>query len=146
MYREVYTKIDYSKSGEASRVRVKSLLKYLERMSSVAEDNLINRIRDLRREDLKDFIYIKEDYYKVDITPYKAFRRIYGPLEAYFIVDTSNKVFELEKIEPADLLELYNELNYEIYKGYVCRNNKDKFKIDLYMSHASDKEQDNEAC
>lgn len=108
------------------------------------ENDFMRKLRSLKKyypQSYKDFIFnvSKQDYFKLDngthtkeIFTSDEFKFIYGQVALIYTVE--DKTIIIEDLEPSQFLLDGYMAKLGLYKNMLCRNQKDKFKIDLMFS------------
>ena len=80
---------------------------------------------------LREFYSLADGTYIRDLYTSEEFKFVYGQIQLIFSVNAGHVV--IENLLPSEIL-LDGYLNLlNVYKGVPYRNDKDKFKIDLFM-------------
>ena len=104
------------------------LLHGLKKYCPTAYKDIIFNLKGKITSNLLDGIYSQ------NIQTAEDFRRIYGQIRV--IYEIKNNQIILKRIEPTDiLLDMHRKL-ISTYKGFACRDDKDKFKINLFLKMA----------
>lgn len=125
----------------AQRIRIKA--KALNAISQIAYKDFKYKVeKDLLEGTFKRGTF-NGDIYTVILEQDDLHKFVYGDISAVFKVDKDKKVYEIIEIEPADFIMSMHMKPFPIYKGMVCRDAKDKFRIDYALTK---RQNDNKAC
>lgn len=112
-------------------------------ISYLDENDFVKKMRSLRtycmrsykdlifNTDLKKTHTMKDGTYSINLYTSEEFKFVYGQIQLIYTVKNGHTV--IENLLPQQiLLDGYFNL-LDVYKGVPYRNDKDKFKIDLFM-------------
>lgn len=95
----------------------------LKKYCPMAYKDLIFNIKNNHKLDKEDGNYL------IDLKTSKEFKMLYGQIKLFY--EIKNGKIKFKNIEPSDFFSDGYEIELKPYKNYYCRNNADKFKIDL---------------